>query len=123
VIFSGFYRSLGHIYLPNKKKGGEKGAKKGAKKDVKKATVNNPIVSSELSTLTLRRAGHGPHNDNLLQKLDQCWHGQLCAVLIQERNNRSAGWCTPDVLTFQRVMPCVLEQDEPRGNVRQARQC
>jgi hypothetical protein len=42
VNFSGFYRSLGYFYLPNKKKGGKKGAKKGAKKDVKKATVNNP---------------------------------------------------------------------------------
>jgi hypothetical protein len=42
VNFSGFYRSLGYIYLPSKKKGGKKGAKKGAKKDVKKATVNNP---------------------------------------------------------------------------------
>jgi hypothetical protein len=42
VNFSGFYRSPGYIYLPNKKKGGKKGAKKGAKKDIKKATVNNP---------------------------------------------------------------------------------
>jgi hypothetical protein len=32
VNFSGFYRSLGYIYLPNKKKGGKKGAKKGRKK-------------------------------------------------------------------------------------------
>jgi hypothetical protein len=44
--FSEFYRSLGYIYLPSKKKGGKKGAKKGAKNDVKKATVNNPIVKS-----------------------------------------------------------------------------
>jgi hypothetical protein len=44
VNFSGFYRSLGYIYLPNKKKSGKKGAKKGGKKDVKKATVNSPIV-------------------------------------------------------------------------------
>jgi hypothetical protein len=44
VNLSGFYRSLGYFYLPNKKKGGKKGAKKGAKKDIKKATVNNPIL-------------------------------------------------------------------------------
>jgi hypothetical protein len=41
--FSGFHRSLGYIYLPNKKKGG--------KKDVKKATVNNPVESAIQSNL------------------------------------------------------------------------
>jgi hypothetical protein len=43
VNFSGFYSSLGYIYLPNTKKGGKKGAKKGAQKEVKKA-VNNPNI-------------------------------------------------------------------------------
>jgi hypothetical protein len=36
VNFSGFYSSLGYIYLSNTKKGGKKGAKKGRKKEAKK---------------------------------------------------------------------------------------
>jgi hypothetical protein len=59
---SGFYGSLGYIYLPNNKKGRKKGAKKGAKKDVKKATVNNPnIYSHGLYDSSLVLRGHRDH--------------------------------------------------------------
>jgi hypothetical protein len=87
VNFSGFYRSLGYIYLPSKKKGGKKGAKKGAKKDVKKATVNNPIVFYVPNKFPLlfshcKKSAVTAVANTLLSEFEPADHGIVCLHLV-----------------------------------------